>query len=443
MTSVSESRSGLAATQTRWRAVLPEAMRPQALKIVHHIAHALPSPKTHWNGSLSGGLAGYALFHAFYALSKVDHHAEAHRPDAANSIEAAVDRLPHHHAEPSFYSGFVGIAWAVEWLQNLGLLDPTEDYNAEMDESLLEHLETQPLKTMLPELIGGLAGLGLYAADRVPRHPAARALLQKVLDCFEAMAERGPAGITWFNPPEALHPKALEMTPEGHYNFGLSHGMPGAIGFLAEAHALGERRALPLLEGAVAWLLSMKRNYANGSHFTYGLDLTAPGKLDQPKFGSRIAWCYGDLGIAAVLMVAAQQAGREDWAAEAVSLAKDVAARGHEGSGCMDAGLCHGAFGNAHIFNRLYQASGDPVLLKAFESWMQQGFEMRKPGEGLAGYYMWSPASDEEAERSPWVTDPGLLEGVAGIGLALLAALTNQEPHWDRFLMVHAAPKGL
>jgi lantibiotic modifying enzyme len=443
MTSASEAHSGATSTQARWRALLPESMRPQALEILHQIAHALPDPKEHWDGSLSGGLSGYALFHAYYALSNVDGHAQAHRSDAMKNLEAAIDRLPEVNTEPLFFAGYTGIAWTVEWFQNLGLLEGDEDYNSEMDENLLEFLESTPDKFLLPELISGLAGFGLYAADRTRRHQAARKVLHKVLDCVERTAERKPEGITWFNHPEALPAIALQSSPEGCYNLGLSHGMPGIIVFLAEAYVLGEQRALPLLEGAVSWLLSTKQNYANGSHFTYSLDVTHPEHASQPQFGSRIAWCYGDLGIVAALMIAAQHAGREDWAEEALSLARDVAARGVEGSGCMDAGLCHGAFGNAHIFNRLYQATGDPALLQAFEKWMQLGFDMRKPGEGLAGYYMWFPHRDGEAERSPWVPEPALLEGVAGIGLALIAALTDQEPNWDRFLMVHAAPKGV
>ncbi len=443
MTSASESRPQSTLTQTRWRALLPEAMRPQALQIVHQIAHALPKPEDCWDGSVSGGLSGYALFHAFYSLSKVDGHAVAHQSDALKNMEFAIDRLPHINADPIFFSGYTGIAWTVEWFQNLGLLDASEDFNAEMDEGLMEYLDSTPLSRHLPELIGGLAGYGLYAIDRTPRHPAARRVLQKVLDCVEQNALKKPEGLTWFNVPEALHPNAAKETPEGCYNLGLSHGMPSVVGFLAEAYACGEERALPLLEGAVAWLLSMKRNYANGSHYTYNLDVRAPEQLDNPHFGSRIAWCYGDLGIAAVLLIAAQHAGREDWAAEALSLARDLAARGVEGSGCMDACLCHGAFGNAHIFNRLYQATGDQALYDAFIAWMQHGFNLRKPGEGLAGYWTWFPNRNGEDQESPWVKEPGFLEGVAGIGLALLATLTDQEPNWDRFLMVHAAPKGV
>jgi len=35
-----------------------------------------------------------------------------------------------------------------------------------------------------------------------------------------------------------------------------------------------------------------------------------------------------------------------------------------------------------------------------------------------------------------WIAMPGILEGAAGIALALLAATTPIEPEWDRMLLL-------
>ena len=40
-----------------------------------------------------------------------------------------------------------------------------------------------------------------------------------------------------------------------------------------------------------------------------------------------------------------------------------------------------------------------------------------------------------------WKTEPGFLSGVAGIGLGLLAAVTDLEPAWDRVLLVAIPPR--
>ena len=56
-----------------------------------------------------------------------------------------------------------------------------------------------------------------------------------------------------------------------------------------------------------------------------------------------------------------------NWQTEAVAIAERAAARAIEDSGVVDASVCHGSAGLAHIFNRLYQATGSPVLHAAAE----------------------------------------------------------------------------
>ena len=100
----------------------------------------------------------------------------------------------------------------------------------------------------------------------------------------------------------------------------------------------------------------------------------------------------------------------------------------------IDAGLCHGAAGNGHLFHRLYRATGEPRLSAAARAWYGQALEYRQEGQGLAGFISWGMVP--ETEQGGWIASPGLLEGLAGIGLALLAATTSVTPEWDRLLLV-------
>lgn len=80
--------------------------------------------------------------------------------------------------------------------------------------------------------------------------------------------------------------------------------------------------------------------------------------------------------------------------------------------------LCDGAAGVAHLFNRLFQATGDAWLAQAARRWFAQVFEMQRHGSGIAGYQSCLDASAPGA--GGWQTDPGLLTGTAGLALALL-----------------------
>jgi hypothetical protein len=166
------------------------------------------------------------------------------------------------------------------------------------------------------------------------------------------------------------------------------------------------------------------------SHFYF------PGVEATP---SRLAWCYGDLGMAATLLVAARGAGEPAWESTAVELALAAAERPVELARVFDAGLCHGAGGVAHLFNRIHQATGEERLGEAARFWYERTLELRQPGLGVGGFRAWSA---DVAGVQDWRDDPGLLEGATGVALALLAAVSAVEPEWDRALLVSARGRG-
>lgn len=66
-------------------------------------------------------------------------------------------------------------------------------------------------------------------------------------------------------------------------------------------------------------------------------------------------------------------------------------------------------------------------------TWFARALELRRPGQGIAGFRTWGPGADGEMT---WLIDPTFLTGAAGIGLALLGATTDLEPVWDRLLLL-------
>jgi hypothetical protein len=334
----------------------------------------------------------------------------------------------------SLYSGLTGVAWAAAHLRDrLRDLD-TEAVNEEIDETLLEHLSQSPWPATY-DLIDGLVGFGVYALERMsPGADAARltaaACLERVIDRLAETAERRSDGITWVSRAEWVPPERREQYPPCHYNLGLAHGVPGVIALLGQACAAGVAvaRARPLLDGAVRWLLSQQGPAGFSS-------LTEPEPSATP---ARLAWCYGDPGVAAALLLAARCVDEPSWEEAARAIARRAAERQPEQAGVVDTGLCHGAAGLGHLFNRLFQATGEAWLGEAAQFWFRRTLEMRQSERGVAGFAAWRLAPDG---TPGWAADPGLLTGAAGIALALLAATTPIEPAWDRVLLVSIAPR--
>jgi lantibiotic modifying enzyme len=368
------------------------------------------------------GDAGLAMFFSYLHAARPDEGLDEIAMELLDRAITATGEVP---IPPSLYGGFSGVAWTVEHLRGRIYEDEDgEDSGAEVAEALVEHLGLTPWKGQY-DLISGLVGFGVYALERGAR-PGGEECLRRVVARLAETAERGPQGVTWLSGPELLPARDLEIFPAGNYNLGVAHGVPGVIALLALAQTAGVE-CRELLDGAVAWLLAQKLPAEAESVFSYNV---APGSKPTP---TRLAWCYGDLGIAAALEVAARAAGEAAWELEAVEIARRCAARPFEYSGAVDAGVCHGTAGVAHLFNRLHQATGDPDLGEAARRWIDQTLKLRQPGKGIGGYEMWVPDGDLELG---WRDEPGFLTGSAGVGLALLAAATPIEPEWDRVLLV-------
>jgi hypothetical protein len=85
----------------------------------------------------------------------------------------------------------------------------------------------------------------------------------------------------------------------------------------------------------------------------------------------------------------------------------------------------------------MFQETGEERLAEAARFWFERALELRVEGEGIAGFRAWEVNPSGEAG---WRSDAGLLEGAAGVGLALLGALSTVEPAWDRTLLVSLPP---
>lgn len=409
-------------TGSSWSPILEGALRARALEAVLEIAASLPrfAPA---HASLAGGIAGLAVFHAYLARASDD---DDTAQTAGQSLALAMEQTAATRMSPSLYGGFTGVAWAVEHLSAQLLDTGDDDPNEAVDALLIEYLKRTPWRGDY-DLIVGLVGLGVYALERLPRATAAECL-ELVIDRLAEIAERTAQGITWRTRPELLPEWQRELCPRGYYNLGLAHGVPGVIALLGQACAasVAREKAEPLLEGAGAWLLAQRLPTGSPSRFA---SWTAPGI--EPK-ACRSAWCYGDPGVAAALFGAARRVNKPDWEGAALDLMHGAAARAPEDASVGDAGLCHGAAGLAHIFNRFYQATGEDDFKIAARYWFEQTLELRRPGQCIAGFAALDRNDDGEQR---WVDDPGLLTGAAGIALSLLAAATDIEPEWDRMLL--------
>ncbi len=160
----------------------------------------------------------------------------------------------------------------------------------------------------------------------------------------------------------------------------------------------------------------------------------------KAQMGRRLAWCYGDLSIAVALTTVGRRCGDPALSRVGIELAVRTVERRGAAEDVTDPMLCHGAIGNAHAYNRLHHATDDERFRDAALHWMEQALALRVPGEGIAGFGCAASAIDHESHRSMSV--PGLLTGVGGLVLGLLAFVSDVTPAWDAALLLDVPRTG-
>jgi hypothetical protein len=366
-----------------WQPVLEGELADRAVVRIREITQGLPkelSPEDE------------ALFWAYAAPRS--------EPFEAAKL-ALIDRLEEGTAGLQLHGGLAGAGWVLAHVAG------DEPVLRDIDETLIAALGRDRWQADL-DLSLGLAGMAVYFLERMPTSRA-RAGIQAVVGHLEREARITDHGITWARPAARRSVASLERSPGDLYDTGAAHGVAGIVSVLGRITALGDvaPSAAMLCDGGLQWLAAQRRDETTTTRFPSFV--SGAGGSDQ----ARNAWCYGDPG----LVIAAWAAAARTTHAGATwhELAIEAASRSLDSDpGTM--GLCHGAFGLAHLFNRCYQASRDSVLRIAACTWFGRGLAMTSPEDG------------------------DFLDGAVGVGLALLAGLGHDEPGWDRRLACDVPP---
>ncbi len=395
-----------------WTPLLTGTDAARAQQACDAIAEALAEWPLSNDPSLGSGAAGLALMFGSFAGARV--------PELEHWIDAAVQS--EEFQTLGLHSGYSGLGLAIELLARRGFV--SDDVNVEIDAVIGDVVAADAWPGEL-DLLAGITGIGVYA---LTRRKTDQRLVEHIVRHLDAAANRSDDGAVWWTPYQWLPSGHRPAFPNGYANLGLAHGQPGIIAFLAQASSTNPH-ARPLLDESVRWVLA------------HQLDDGGFGRWDAAGYSAdraRLAWCYGDLGVASALLLASEITGKTEWRETALDLAMQSAARDMELSGVIDAGLCHGAAGVAHMFNRIYHSTSLPVFADAARRWFVRTLDMSCEGIGIGGYRSWQRDDFDHPFR--WVDDPGLLTGAAGIALALDAATHSVAPDWDSIFLLSAVP---
>lgn len=415
------------ASANKWSPLLVNSEAERAKKAIAAISRDVADrPESSWKWgwekefphSFGFGSAGIALFFSYLARASDD---EGHLNTATRFLDRALRSVQNLNESPGFLSGHSGILWTFEHVNRhlypemfrRSLPVPSQQ---EIDDSVFEASRSEVAAGMMD----GLSGICLYIAERTSG-PAEQQLFEAIADRLDHLAVDEPPGTIWKISRRAEF-EIRNIVPgfrpgDRVYITGAGYGITGIVGALVAgcAHGIADARVCRLVGKAVAWVLAQRQAGAIAFPPTVGVSV--------PHLSN--GWLFGDPGIAMVLFNTGRILGRDDWQTMALDVARADARICLRQATPKEAqfNLCEGAAGRAHIFNRLFHASGDQLFAQVARQHYLHLLDCRCEGQGIGGF------------RFQEVDFSGLLTGAAGVGLALLAAVSNDEPLWDRAIL--------
>jgi len=273
------------------------------------------------------------------------------------------------------------------------------------------------------DYLHGALGVGTYFLDRLDKKEVSGYLNDLLTELEKSGIPCENGAVKWMSILDA-------ETRKIGCNISLSHGMSSIAAFLIRLHQVNfeTQRVETLLSRTIQFILD-QITYSEGgiSYFPAYSKENSAG-----NYYSRLGWCYGDLGIVCVLRNAALALHNKEWEEIALKvLLHTCNRRDIDENGIRDACLCHGSAGVAYIFGDLYVKTHIKEFKEASDYWLDVTLQMAKYPDGLAGFktfYLEKYGGLENSET--------LLEGVAGIGLALLSFLDDRATSWNECFML-------
>ncbi|HEX5116295.1 MAG TPA: lanthionine synthetase C family protein [Pseudonocardiaceae bacterium] len=369
--------------------------------------------------SLAQGAAGVALLHIERVHAGMGSWSTAHTwvQAATSSQVSAADQAGLFVGAPAI--AFILHTAGPRYERYLPSIDATVASLAHrrVDAALARIQRREPAAFAEYDLLHGLTGIGQLLLQHAPGNDALGRILTYLVRLTEPITIAGTTLPGWWTSHD---PDPLLPTPGGHANIGLAHGITGPLALLSSAHRAGVTvdGQLDAIQTICDHLDTWRQDNELGSCWPQWItrdDLRAgrPGHT-RP---TRPSWCYGTPGIARALQLAAiavhdtaRQAAAEDALARCLADPTQLAL-------IADPGLCHGWAG---LYQTAWRAAAE-ALTMAIEQQLAH-----------VGHLM--------VQRAQATTDlsDGLLEGTAGLALALHTAGRNTPPisGWDSCLLI-------
>lgn len=368
---------------------------------------------------------GYLIFLATaYRYSQQEEYKEK----AYALTEKLLEVFPEKELNMSLYEGFDGVAWTIDYLQRCNVLG-SDDILSDFIPHLISSIEIDLSNNHYDVLYGFVGKLQYFINSGQYNSPEIRELFEGAIDSLDRSSVENEDGLYW------CETEAIKTI-----NLGYAHGLPNILVFLTRLHTLGfeNPKIIKMIRGIVKTILSQKNKPLGISVYGSGYSLE-----HEVNSFSRLAWCYGDLGICYAFLYSGKMLQNEDWINEALFIKDRIVSRGISESGLthfddysfFDSAFCHGISGISYFLYKINELiGGDAMVEKKLAYWNKElikNLEIQLAIDDTI-YYPYQPSTGDEVYT---LDKEMMLNGVCGTGLVLLSLQYDKADWADLFLI--------
>lgn len=367
------------------------------------------------------GLAGIScfFFHYYRYTGKKTYESQAY-----SALEKLIERIEKGFSNPSFASGLSGVHWILKYFGKMGFIDQTGASMLNELQPLFYTFAQEKFKSDEYDYLHG--ALGAYTAlfnKNQSTNTNSQPNLNKLIPLIKSELLR----LSFKNQNNSIYWKSIDyQTGKYEINMGLAHGIPSILIILSRIYKMtGDEEILnKLIKPGLEFLMNFRNEELNEiSQFPTQI------KNGNGIWPSRMAWCYGDPGIGLALLQIGVNCNRLEWKSIGLEILKLASLRrNREDTLVSDACLCHGSSGLALIY---YSAGLDTNYEPFFETsqfWAKETLKFGRNSHVHGNYLFHSGAGQFQPSFN-------VLEGIAGVGLFLIAMLEGENPGWGEGML--------
>lgn len=384
-------------------------------KVLYQIYKTLSRKVKYNNGNVSlfEGQTGQIIYLSYYSHCKQDN-------DITNEVQNILDEylsnfINSDDINPTYSAGIIGVLAGVKHLNDKNFIKVNyEELQYELKQYILKSLDFM-LKNNKLDFLYGAVGIGIFS---IHNDFCVEEINNKIISYLASNKITYENSYSW----NMLIRKGNEYGE----NIGLAHGISSIIIYLCKLYQKKKDDTLikELISKACNFIMSNKNTNSN----VISVFPTINQKLSADNLQSRMAWCYGDLGIALALWNAGKILNNDELMRFSLSVFDNCTERKELNITMIhDACFCHGSSGVAQIFRRMYYETGEKKYLQAADYWIKETLKLYTNAPSCFLFYA----------NGIYKNMYDLLSGISGVGLALLSNDNNiSTSDWDKLFLL-------